>query len=181
MPTSTKSRYTSSNAYNIPAEMPKRYPYFDDPVTVPKRTAERVPEQTKKEEKSVRADRRSMLKIAGIIAGVFLVCALMVYRYAMILEANDTITAKQKEYNGILAQNQLVEKEIEKHFETSVLEKTAMEQLGMVKVDATQVIYVDLNASDSGESIEKINKADEKAASLMGTPGMLIRAFQMLK
>lgn len=183
MPTPTKSRYTSSNAYDITIERPSRYPYFDEPVITPgrsRRMTDRAVEVKEAEAVKEQANKVSMLKVAGIIACVFAICAIMIYRYAMILQANDTISNKQKEYTGILAQNQLIEKEIDKFFETSALEKLATEHLGMVKVDTTQIIYVDLNMVDSGENVRG-KSADEKTASLMGTPGTLIRAFQMLR
>lgn len=185
MPTSTKSRYTSSNAYRLAADRPARRTYLEDPVITPPRTVDqrmvRKAEERQKARAANKANLHRMLKISAALLGIFVICCTLIYRYAIILEANDTISKLQKDYSAVVAQNQSIETKLAKTFESSALERIATQELGMVKPDASQIIYVDMELRDTSEGAASGDASEQEQAALMGTPGTLIRAFQMLK
>lgn len=181
---SSRYEYKSSNAYDYI----KTYPEIPA-VPLKKRTP--VPERERRAEftKSPAAVKRmawkiSKRKFAGSvlkIAAVFLVGCTLVYRNAMILESNQKISKMQSQYETILSQNQAIATKIEQSVEIGALEEKATEELGMMKPDASQVFYVDMEMGDGVENAEKGNAASSSGSALKGAPGALVHAFQVLK
>ncbi|MEG1441523.1 MAG: hypothetical protein RSC29_02560 [Oscillospiraceae bacterium] len=177
LPTSTKTRRTVNNVYKWP-QPPQTRPGIqrEDLIAEPIYTENK--KLVKKAEKAKQGNKH-MLRTAAIIALVFGLCFTLLYRYSMILEANEMARNLESEYNKIVSQNQYIQTKIGKSIETATLENIAINQLGMVKPDTAQVIYVDMNMGDKSEPIEVAKNSESTA--VMGMPGTLIRAFQMLK
>ena len=179
MPTQTKYRYDTKNAYRVPHKrtMLKEIPAAPEVVRMPRTQNHQM---VKKAQRS-KMGARKMFGIAVKVMCVFLLCCTVIYRFSVILESNAKLDEMKKEYEAVMSRNQAIQAKIDKSFEANTLEKIATTQLGMVKPDPSQIIYVDMQMADKGETSDEIAKAEEETTALMGAPGTLIRAFQMLK
>lgn len=181
--------YKSSNAYDYahtytqtPAALPKRRPQRQGSAV---RTADRAVRPNNPRAAQKAAWKVSKKKFVGSvlkIAAVFVVGCTLIYRNAMILEANQKISNMEAQYNNLLSQNQAISTQIEQSVELGALEEKATEELGMMKPDASQVFYIDMGMGDGVENNEENqNNADGTDSVLKGTPGALVHAFQVLK
>jgi len=160
----------TSTAYDFPTTYPTR--------TMPKRTV--VPDRQQKTE--VKARPKTNLKLGKILfLGIILMalCFTVIYRYSVILESNQEIDALEKQYEGILSDNQVMQAKIDRYFEMGEVEKIAGKELGMMKPEANQIFYIDMKMEDSGFATGKT--ADDTAKGITGTPGALINAFKIYR
>lgn len=118
---------------------------------------------------------RNCLKLAA----VFILCCLMIYRYAIILETNDQITKLKEECAEIESNNQAIQTKIDRGLELGALEEYAVTQLGMIRPDSSQVFYIDMQMDDAAANEKNEGESEEKPV-LQGTPGALVHAFQVL-
>ena len=114
------------------------------------------------------------------IGGVFLLCFLMIYRYAVILETNDEIKKLSEECAAIEAANQSIQSKIDRGLELGALEEYATTQLGMIRPDSSQIFYIDMRLGDTAQTAGNEGEEAENHA-LQGTPGALVHAIQVLK
>lgn len=122
------------------------------------------------------ADKQKLLKRFLLVGGVFLLCCLMIYRYAMILEANDHIEQLTKDCAAIEAKNQALQTKLDQGMELGALETYAKEELGMIRPDSSQVFYIDVTMENTMSGAE-----DGEQRVLQGAPGALVHAFRVLK
>ena len=118
---------------------------------------------------------RNCLKLAG----VFILCCLMIYRYAVILETNDQIAKLKEECAEIEANNQAIQAKIDRGLELGALEEYATTQLGMIRPDSSQIFYIDMQMDDVSANEKNEGDSEEKPV-LQGTPGALVHAIQVL-
>ncbi len=123
------------------------------------------------------AEKKRILRTFFQIAGVFVMCFLMIYRYAMILETNDQIAKMNQQVAELEYDNQFLEAKLDSALELGVLEAYATEELGMIRPDSAQMFYVHVDMEDTmvtdGET--------EENRVLQGTPGALVHAIRVLK
>lgn len=122
-----------------------------------------------------KAKRTRILRTFCQIAGVFLMCSIMIYRYAMILESNDRIAKMQQQVAEMEYDNQYLAAKLDSALELGALETYAIEELGMIRPDNSQIFYVDINMEDT--TVEN----GEETKSLQGVPGALVHAIRVLK
>lgn len=182
---------STAEAYPYRETYPRRRAVPLHPVTSPKPTAspgKRQGEPVKKAGVSVRkgkqavrsADRVNLFRIFAKVGAVFLLCFLMIYRYAMILETNEEIDKLAKEFAAIETTNQALQAKIDRELELGALEEYAATQLGMIKPDSSQIFYVDMQLGDGAQENGNAGEESEKPI-LQGTPGALVHAIQVLK
>ncbi len=159
-----------------------RYPeYYPDriPAAWPRPTA--VPKKQEVQQPALpvgsTVKKKQLLRGFCRIGGVFLMCMLMLYRYAVILESNDRIAQLNQTYAALEADNQAIQTKLEKGLELGALEEYATGQLGMIRPDSSQVFYVDVKMENTTQGAEENNEN----RVLQGTPGALVHAIQVLK
>ena len=184
----SRYEYKSANAYEYAPVYPKA-------PAVPRRRPQRQaePGRTRRQAavpKTPAAAKKAAWKVSKRkfvgsvlkIAAVFLVGCTLIYRNAMILEANQKISNMQSQYENLVSQNQAIATKIEQSVELGALEEKATEELGMMKPDASQTFYINMGM---GDGVEDTGKENEKAGGtdsvLKGAPGALVHAFQVLK
>ncbi len=171
----TRSEYSrlysgTGTAYDIPAEYPKRHSI---PLDIPKKE-----EPVKKTRKTIKINQKRFMRFL-MCAGIFIaLCFAVLFRYAIILQANQEIRALEKEIDTIVAENQTKQAKIDKQLEIGEIEKYAGEELGMMKPQAYQIFYIDMDMGDSGNSG---TISTETANTMQGVPGALVNAFRVLK
>ena len=168
MPTSTKYReksttYGTHNFYDSRTYSGRRQyqntsSAYDYPTFYPERMA---PVQTKSkadvsaQERSAKADARarvSAIRACAVAVLAFILCFSVIYRYSVILECNQEIKALEKQYEGILSENQILQGKIDRYLEMGEVEKIAREQLGMMKPETYQIFYIDIKMDDLGSA-----------------------------
>lgn len=176
--------YTSSNAYQLQREFDTRT--GTDGYTIRRsdgRSLSREMEKGKaqplqKPKAKAKSIRRWKLSQFLKVAGVFVMCATLLYRYAIILESDAEITNLEKEYAAIESKNSAIRAQVDQALDLVQLEQVAKEELGMVKPESSQIFYVDMHLGDQAEIAKK---GEEEPDLIKSAPGTLIHAFQMLK
>lgn len=181
----SQPRSAAARAYEYPAVYPEHKTRPAAPARPRPRTGERKPKTAQvrkgKAKTAVRsADRVNMFRIFMKIGGVFLLCFLMIYRYAVILETNDEIKKLSEECAAIEAANQSIQSKIDRGLELGALEEYATTQLGMIRPDSSQIFYIDMRLGDTAQTAGNEGEEAENHA-LQGTPGALVHAIQVLK
>ncbi len=143
---------------------------------VPKAKPMATPEKQRTDIQSA-AQKKRLLRTFCLIAGVFVMCFMMIYRYAMILETNDRITKLNQQIAQLESGNQLLEAKVDRALELGTLEAYATEELGMIRPDTSQMFYVTVTMEDSGA----VEAEEEENRVLQGTPGALVHAIRVLK
>lgn len=87
------------------------------------------------------------------IVFVFCLCVLLTSRYAYIAQLNFNINNLDKEYKNLLKENADLNVELMKTMSLDVLEKTAIEKIGMNYPMQNQYIYVNVDKSIKDDDI----------------------------
>ncbi|HBQ65127.1 MAG TPA: hypothetical protein DD727_09480 [Clostridiales bacterium] len=98
--------------------------------------------------KTQRARRKSQQKLLIMIAGFFVLAALVTCRYALIYEQAGQLSALGREYENRRNANIQLEAEIEKRLDLGEIRTIAEEKLGMYKPGRNQIIYIKLPQAD---------------------------------
>lgn len=123
-----------------------------------------------------KAKKKQILRTFCQIAGVFIMCSLMIYRYAMILETNDKISKLNQKVASMEYDNQFLAAKLDSALELGALESYATEELGMMRPETSQVFYVDINMGDT-----MVEETETENRTLQGAPGALMHAIRVLK
>ena len=173
------NRSSAVRAYDYPTAVPTYRPYKPAPFPGRGESAVKKEEAAVKSKKSgISISRGNLIKLCLKVGGVFLLCCLMIYRYAVILEANDTISKMTQQIAEIESSNQALQFKIDRGLELGALEEYATTELGMMRPDSSQVFYIDMQLGDEAESSEIENNEE---TALKGTPGALVNAIKVLK
>lgn len=198
MPTTTSQRRTRTQNYRTVGyggsysrvsssaavreyDYPRRYTGHDTirPASAPKRNVaenKNVPVKTVTHIKQ----KRMALNVFVKIAAVFAMCCILLYRYAAILESNDKISKLDSELAAAESAKQAIQAKIDKGLELGGLESYAKTNLGMIYPDNSQIFYIDMQLGD-GTQTDAYEEKEKSELALMGTPGALIHAIQVLK
>ncbi len=84
---------------------------------------------------------------------VFLACSAFIYVNVMVLRASTRIDNLEKDLALAVDQNKQKEIEINKNLDMKVIEKKAVEKLGMQKPDNSQIVYINVQKSEYSEAI----------------------------
>ena len=169
---SRKYYSNTSTAYEIPMTYPER-------VKTPSGRPEQKTKKTVAQERKATYSKAEIVKVCAVLVLAFVLCCSVVYRYAVILECNQEIKALEKQVDAILSENQVMQGKIDRSLEVGEIEKVAREELGMMKPEAYQIFYIDMDMQDVGSSGSA--KAAQSSGALVGIPGTLVNAFRVLK
>lgn len=174
---STRDRYyNTASATARVADYPLTRPDYI-PSRIPASRPTARPQQNKQtQEKDMPAvhNKKELAKYILLFVGIFAMCCLMIYRYAMILETNATIEKLSDTIVEAEAKNQALAAKIDRGLEVGALEDYATEELGMIRPDNSQVFYVDMQMEGSSYI------AEENGVVLQGATGALVNAFRVL-
>lgn len=132
--------------------------------------------QKEQREAYAQAKRKQIRRTVCQILAVVMLCSLMIYRYAMILETNSMIDDLNEQMTQLEYDNQYLAAKLESNLELGTLEKYATEELGMMHPETSQIFYVDVNMQD-----EAVMEETEVKGNLQGVPGALMHAICVLK
>lgn len=135
------NRYTD-NSYNTTSvayeTLPQYYTNEDDNTK-----KERIL-QAKREKAERLRDRVISFKFAVAVAFVFSCCILIMSSYAKVVEKRQQISVLKSELSIIQSENNALSAEIAEQVNLDVIEKEAVERLGMAKPQQYQIIYIDV-------------------------------------
>ena len=125
--------------------------------------ARKSQEKQQERKKIVKAEYAAMcrLLVIGIIF-VFAAASALVYVNVMAMRASTDIDKLEKKLAMVIDENKQKEIEINQKLDMKVIEKKAIEKLGMQKPDNSQIVYVDVKKANSvfvaGDNVQKTNK-----------------------
>lgn len=169
---SRKYYSNTSTAYEIPMTYPER-------VKTPANRPVQKPKSRTAQEKRATSSKTGIIRVCTVLMLAFVLCCAVVYRYAVILECNQEIKALEKQYETILSENQVMQGKIDRSLEVGEIEKVAREELGMMKPEAYQIFYIDMDMQDMGSAGSA--SSNQNSGALVGIPGTLVNAFRVLK
>lgn len=102
----------------------------------------------KREKAAAKKTRKSRAVFMGKVFFVFVLACILVYRHTSLLEINQEIGDLQSQYADINTENEAIQSNIDQMIELGNLEDYAINNLGMVKPDSSQIFYVDMNMTD---------------------------------
>lgn len=112
----------------------------------PKKDKEKVPGKRKNLKKVTTSINKGkvMLSIAISLAIAFTI----LWRYTMIIEANNQVKNLQDELSRLERITEQVKVELDSSIDLERIERIAREELGMRRPENYQIVYVDINTSD---------------------------------
>ncbi len=134
-----------------------------------------------KEKKKVKKYYKLKFKAVLVILLLFISCMTLMYRYAILLNLNYSVSVLEKKYSDLKNENSLLKVELEKNTDNTYIENEARERLGMKEPDRAQVVYLSIKKSDftvvyNGDEKKETIK-DNFFAVLINKAGKLIRLF----
>ena len=107
--------------------------------------------------------RKTQIKLAFLVAGIFLILLTISYRNSQINEKFSEVQTLKKELSNIQKENEQLKVSIENSININTIEKLAKEKLGMQKLTNKQTVYVALPKKDYVESAsEEVTIEEEK-------------------
>ncbi|MBR2916827.1 MAG: septum formation initiator family protein [Clostridia bacterium] len=158
--------YNTSSAYKL-----------DNPEREIKKT------QTAKKpnlKKKVNKKKIMVRKVKGLsmVAAVIVLSFMMVRGYVAIDEMNGNITKLKKEHSSVVAENQVIQAEINKNLDLEELQRAATEEYNMTRPERYQVFYIDMGFGDTGVHLAE-NENEKEIPSLSGASGMLVDSMNI--
>ncbi len=86
---------------------------------------------------------------------MFIACSALVYVNVMTLRASTKIQNLERELALVIDNNKQKEIDINKNLDLKVIEKKAVEKLGMQKPDNSQIVYINVKKGSHSEAIGK--------------------------
>lgn len=126
---------TTSVAYET---LPQYYPSKNEDAK-----KERILQARREKAERLR-DRVISFKFAIAVAFVFGCCILTMSSYARVVEKREQISTLKSELSKIQSENNALSAEIAEQVNLEVIEKEAIERLGMAKPQQYQIIYIDV-------------------------------------
>ena len=136
----------SNLAYDFARFEPER----KQSVAVEKKTEIKVVKKT--------ARRASPAKIIVMLAAVLAIASMMIYNQVVLTELNDQTTTLNTELEKLQSEKIQKSTELESQMSLKNIEEYAVNNLGLVKMDQSQVEYVDL---ESGNKVEVKQQQDD--------------------
>ena len=124
------------------------------------------------EEKKAETKKASSMQRASVcrllivmVITVFVAASALVYVNVMALRASTEIDNLEKKLALAVDKNKQKEMEINKNLDMKVIEKKAIEKLGMQKPDNSQIVYINVKKGTHSEAINPNGGSSESAFS----------------
>jgi len=125
-----------------------------------------------------RAEQIVLCRIAVIgVMVMFIACSALVYVNVMTLRASTKINELEKELNLVIDENKQKEIEINKNLDMKVIEKKAVEKLGMQKPDNSQIVYINVKKGTHSEAINPNKKSAPAFSGVKKTLAGIVEYF----
>lgn len=156
----------------------RQYQYGTSPrklePKMPKQKANPKKKNSQKSKQKQQAERLRKLKLFITLGVIFAVMFAICYRYSLIDQKFKDIQSLKKEYIALQTTNDQLEIGIQSSLDLTNIERHAKDKLGMKKVDASQIKYVEIAKQDKVELNEnivedksKVQKFFEELANLL--------------
>ncbi len=104
---------------------------------------------------TIKLEKRALCRLLVIsIVMIFIAASALVYVNVMTLRAATEVDALEKQLAIATEKNKQKEIEISKKLDMKIVEKKAVEKLGMQKPDNSQIIYIDVKKDTYSEAIK---------------------------
>ena len=92
----------------------------------------------------------------------------IIYNYMMLTETSDRVSGLQSELTAMREENQMLEIKKEQKYGSRRLQEIAVEELGMQKIQRSQITYVNTNTGDYTEVAQPRTMKDDESTILAG-------------
>ena len=124
-----------------------------------------------------KAQKRAGQIVLCRIMVMFIACSALVYVNVMTLRASTKINELEKELNLVIDENKQKEIEINKNLDMKVIEKKAVEKLGMQKPDNSQIVYINVKKGTHSEAINPNKKSAPAFSGVKKTLAGIVEYF----
>lgn len=118
-----------------------------------------LPGSAVRERERTRAAARPAMRLqvhtVVLFAAALSLLLMIVYSYMQLSSLNSEQGAMEKELSALQKQENLLRKQYESAMDLRKIERFATEELGMVKPEASQIVYLNLAGRDHAEIIEQ--------------------------
>ena len=152
------------------------YRHTDELVSIPEYT----PGTAARRKKKSITKRKSRAKLILYILMSFAIGSLLVGRYVVVEETGRELRNARIELNMIESRNQQLQLQINRAIDLVEVERIAIEEFGMRRVERHQMFFIDMNTANFGERISQ-NEEPADRRILSGVPGILINAIETLR
>jgi cell division protein FtsL len=134
-----------------------------------------------KEKRNAKKYGKSKRKVIFTILVLFIFCMTLMYRYAVLLNANYTANKLERQYEQIKNENSALKVELEENTDITYIKNEAEQRLGMNKPDRVQIVYVNVEKNDITVVHNEVQKAnilsDNVFAAIIDKVGKFIHLF----
>ena len=135
-------------------------------------------EHTEEKKAGAKADLTSLYRFLTIsIMVVFVASSALVYTTVMSLRAATTAAKLEKQLAVATEVNKQKEIEINKKLDMKVVEKRAIEELGMQKPENRQIVYIDVKKADTSGVVETKKETSGFVKGLKGFISDVVEYF----
>lgn len=106
------------------------------------------------EERQAALGRGRAVRGVLLFALVMLIFSVIVYNNMVLTELNEELATARRDYEELLAENGRMQVELEGKMSLRNIEEYASEKMGMSKMEAYQIQYVDLGGCDKCEVLQ---------------------------
>ena len=124
--------------------------------------------------------KKSHAKLFLYIIAAFAIGFLVVSRYVAVEESGRELRAARNELTEIESRNEHLQRQIDRGIDLSEVERIAIEEFGMRRLERHQMFYININSNNFGEKIDG-NTQSDRDGILQGVPGILINAIETLR
>ncbi len=103
--------------------------------------------------------------IIAAVAALFVACSALVYVNVLALRATTKIDNLEKQLALVVDKNKQKEIEINQNLDMKVIEKKAIEKLGMQKPDNSQIVYINVKKGTYSEAVNPKKQSSKEAFS----------------
>ncbi len=101
-----------------------------------------------KQKKTYRKNSKLKFKLTVSVILLFIIGFSVIYRYVLVLDLNNKVSALQKQYERIEDENSQIKIDIEKKTDLDEVKRIAQDELGMKSPTSNQIVYVKVDGRD---------------------------------
>ena len=107
----------------------------------------------------------------------------LLWRYAALDESQRELQRVTAELHAIESTNQHLQRQIDRSIDLTELERRAIEDFGMRRIEHHQRLFIDMNTAENVGEInsQNLDTVPIESGILYGVPGVLIRTIQTLR
>ncbi|MBO5009025.1 MAG: cell division protein FtsL [Clostridia bacterium] len=127
---------------------------------------------------TIKIEKRALCRLLVVsIFALFVAASALVYVNVMTLRASTEVDALEKQLAIATEKNKQKEIEITQKLDMKVIEKKAVEKLGMQKPDNNQIMYIDVKKDTYSEAVKQKSNISSFFGGIKNALGSIVEYF----